>query len=169
VEFAYRADGWQDFYTAVAGASAVLTGLLFVGLSLNLRTIIRSPAHKARAREALAQLLSLLVLAVIVLIPGQSRRILGTELIALGIILLTIVLRLQSQTILRLTARQRYRWIGRFMVENLGIITMPVSGVSLILGRYGGLYWLVPPVAIYFVWSSINAWTLVVQAIEESA
>ena len=54
MEFAYRTDAWHDFYVAVADASAALTGLLFVSLSVNLRKIIKSPAHKARAREALA-------------------------------------------------------------------------------------------------------------------
>jgi modulator of FtsH protease len=96
LEFAYRTDAWHDFYVAVADASAALTGLLFVSLSVNLRTIIKSPAHKARAREALAQMLSLLVPAVIMLLPGQSRQILGAELVVLGTILLTIILTIQS-------------------------------------------------------------------------
>ena len=168
MEFAYRTDAWHDFYVAVADASAALTGLLFVSLCVNLRKIIKSPAHKARARKALAQMLSLLVLAVIMLLPGQSRQILGAELVVLGTILLTIILTIQSGTILRLASSQRYRWFGRVMVEDLGIIAVPIAGVSLMLGRYGGLFWLVPPVPIYFLWSSINTWTLLVQAIEES-
>ena len=36
MEYAYRADAWQALYTAVAGATAALTGLLFIALSLDL-------------------------------------------------------------------------------------------------------------------------------------
>jgi hypothetical protein len=31
----YRPDEWHDFFLTVGGASAVLTGLVFVALSLN--------------------------------------------------------------------------------------------------------------------------------------
>src|SRR3712207_7418971 len=32
----YSPIGWENFFTAVAGAAAALTGLIFVGLSINL-------------------------------------------------------------------------------------------------------------------------------------
>ncbi len=62
MEYAYRADTWQALYAAVAGSAAALTGLLFIGLSLNLRIIVKTPEHTARARETFGGLLSLLVL-----------------------------------------------------------------------------------------------------------
>ena len=43
LEVAYRSDAWQTLFAAVASASAALTGLLFVGLSLNLRKVIGTP------------------------------------------------------------------------------------------------------------------------------
>jgi hypothetical protein len=48
MEYAYRADTWQALYAAVAGSAAALTGLLFIGLSLNLRIIVKTPEHTAR-------------------------------------------------------------------------------------------------------------------------
>src|SRR5207249_7302210 len=78
---AYRSDAWQLLFASVAAASAALTGLLFVGLSMSLRRVVGTPEHLARARESFGQLLSLLVLSVILLIPGQNRLLLGTELI----------------------------------------------------------------------------------------
>ena len=62
MEYAYRADIWQALYAAVAGSAAALTGLLFIGLSLNLRIIVKTLEHTARARETFGGLLSLLVL-----------------------------------------------------------------------------------------------------------
>src|SRR5438093_11922658 len=78
---AYRSDAWQLLFASVAAASAALTGLLFDGLSMNLRRVVGTPEHLARARESFGQLLSLLVLSVVLLIPGQNRLLLCTELI----------------------------------------------------------------------------------------
>jgi hypothetical protein len=52
-------------------------------------------------------------------------------------------------------------------ILHIGALAVPIAGISLMLGRYGGLYWLVVTILIYFLWSAINAWTLVVQAVEK--
>jgi hypothetical protein len=62
-------------------AAAALMGLLFVAASLRITVVTESARHRARAREALGQLLVLVILGVVVLIPGQLRHALGTELI----------------------------------------------------------------------------------------
>src|SRR5947199_9745015 len=95
---AYRSDAWQLLFASVAAASAALTGMLFVGLSMNLRRVVGTPEHLARARESFRQLLSLIVLSVILLIPGQNRFRLGTELIELGAIPACLRLFLHKQT-----------------------------------------------------------------------
>jgi hypothetical protein len=58
-------------YGWVAGAASTLAGLLFVAVTVNLPRILPDAAHVARAREALGGLLSLLVMALLVLIPHQ--------------------------------------------------------------------------------------------------
>jgi len=60
MEYASRVDTWQALYTAVATATAALTGLLFIALSLDLPTVIEVPEYRAGAREALSGLLFLL-------------------------------------------------------------------------------------------------------------
>jgi len=110
---AYRSDAWQLLFASVAAASAALTGLLFVGLSMNLRRVVGTPEHLARARESFGQLLSLLVLSVILLIPGQNRLLLGTELIGLGAILAGVSVFLHRQTFKRIKPGRRTRWGAR--------------------------------------------------------
>ena len=164
---AYRPEAWQVFFTAVATASAALTGLLFVGLSINLRKIIETPEHLARAREVLGQLLGLLVLSIIVLIPGQNRLELGEELIVLGAALAAVSAVLHRQTLRRLESGRRVRWGARVAVFHVGTLAIPIAGITLMMGHFGGMFWLVVTVLMYLLWSTNNAWTLVVQSVEE--
>ena len=168
MEYAYRADAWQALYTAVAGAAAALTGLLFIALSLNLRTIVKIPMYRARARETLGGLLCLLVLSVILLIPGQERHVLGVELIVASVIMLLSGVRLQIQTLGKLPSHRRMRWLLRLVLINTGSTTILIAGISLIVGQFGGLLWLMPTILIYLLWSLNNAWLLVVQVAEEA-
>ncbi len=166
MDIAYRSDAWQVLFGAVSAASAALTGLLFVGLSINLKRIIGTAEHLGRAREVLGQLLSLLVLSIILLIPGQNRPVLGSELIVLGAIIAGVSVFLHTQTIRGIPRGRKARWGARIAIFHIGTVAVPIAGISLLLGRYGGLYWLVVTILIYFNWSTINAWTLVVQAVE---
>ncbi|MGI8549607.1 MAG: hypothetical protein ACR2PL_02255 [Dehalococcoidia bacterium] len=163
MELAYRAEGWQALFSTVAGSSAAMLGLLFVALSLNLRQIMPDPSHAARAREALGGLLVLLVLAVLVLIPGQDPRLLGSELLGLGIVLVALSIRLQGRTLQRLKHGQHGLWAARILPFNLATLAVPIAGGSLLAERFGGLYWLVPTLLIYLLRSVLNTWTLMVQ------
>jgi hypothetical protein len=54
-------DQWHDFFLAQAGAAGVLTGLVFVGVSINLQKIVSEPGSglTGRAAEALIVLVVL--------------------------------------------------------------------------------------------------------------
>jgi hypothetical protein len=164
----YEPGMWATMYGAVAGSAAALTGLLFVALTVNLPRILPEASYVARARRALGGLLSLLVLAVVILIPGQPRAALGIELLCLGAAVGAISGALQGQTIRRLQPGRRIRWAVRMLPVNLGTAAIAVAGVSLIAGGGGGLYWLPATVLVYFLSSILDAWILVVEAAETS-
>ena len=67
---AYRIGDWESFALAQVGASAALLGLVFVGISINLRDIVGSGSLVHRAGEAVILLGSILAVATVVLIPG---------------------------------------------------------------------------------------------------
>lgn len=159
---------WTTMYGAVAGSAATLAGLLFVALTVNLARILPDASHVARAREALGGLLSLLVLAILILIPGQPHAALGGEMLAMAAALAAVSVRLQRETIRRLQPGRRAQWVLRMLPVNLGTAAIAVTGVSLIAGGGGGLYWLVATVLVYFLRSALNTWTLVVEAAETS-
>ena len=163
----YRAEAWQALYTAVASATAALSGLLFLAFSLNLHTIVKVPMHRARAREIFGMTLSLLVLSVLMLIPEQDHRVLGSELIAGSLVLALVAGRFQLRMFRHLAPPLRYRWALRLALLHLGTLSLVVAGISLVIEQFGGLFWLVPTILIYMLWSLTNAWLLVVQASEE--
>src|SRR5215212_12116133 len=67
-------DEWHDFFLATSAAAGVLTGLVFVGVSINLEKIVSQSGSglTGRAAEALILLLAVLTASILLLVPGQS-------------------------------------------------------------------------------------------------
>jgi hypothetical protein len=84
---AYDVAPWADFAVGVAGATAALTGLLFVAVSVNIHRIMQLPNLPGRAGQTLITLITPLLVSVLLLVPDQPRDLLGWELIGLGLIL----------------------------------------------------------------------------------
>ncbi len=78
---------WYEFFLAAAGAAGVLTGLVFVGVSINLDKIMSNPTYglTGRALEALILLLAVLVATILLLVPGQGTVLAGVAVLAVGI------------------------------------------------------------------------------------
>jgi hypothetical protein len=78
---------WQGFYTAVAGLSATLVGLLFVGLGLNPRIISKSgPAGmRVLSAQTFHNFIVLLVVSLMALVPDDSARTLTITLLIVGV------------------------------------------------------------------------------------
>jgi modulator of FtsH protease len=74
--------GWHDFYVATAGATAALLGLLFVGVSINLAALAADERVDLRARtgQAFANLVFVLIIALIMLIPDPDPGTLAASL-----------------------------------------------------------------------------------------
>ena len=77
---------WHDFFLAQAGAAGVLTGLVFVGVSINLEKILSDPTSglAGRAAEALVLLVAVLTASCLLLVPGQGALLVGIEVLAIG-------------------------------------------------------------------------------------
>jgi hypothetical protein len=79
---------WHDFFLAQAAATATLTGLVFVGVSINLQTIVSDPCSglAGRAGQALILLVAVLTVSVLLLVPGQGPGIIGAEILVVGLV-----------------------------------------------------------------------------------
>jgi hypothetical protein len=82
---------WHDLYVMLGTSAAALVGLLFVATSLHLGEVASNPAFRIRAYHLTLYLLTLLVEAVILLVP-QPLLFLGAELFVLNLVGLTFPL-----------------------------------------------------------------------------
>jgi modulator of FtsH protease len=160
---AYQAEAWADFGVAVAGAGAALAGLVFVALSINLERILAGYRLTARAGHTLMLLAAPLVIALLLLIPGQSESALGTELVVLGAVT-GAWLAVLNRPWLRSPEQPLLSWITNSAIPaGLLSVATVVGGLGTITGTLGGLYWLPAGVIAAFVGALLNAWVLLVE------
>ena len=162
------ADQWANFAVLVGGASAALTGLLFVAVSLNLDRIMESALLRAAAAQTLVVLVSPLLISIPIVIPGQTIQLLGLELTAIGILVGLVSLVLQTQNGSE-EERRRVRLYRRVAPNLITTLLILATGVSLVAGRGGGLYWAVPAVLVALIGGVTNAWLIMVRLRREPA
>jgi hypothetical protein len=158
----YDPSGWHDLFVAVAGASAALAGLLFVAISINLRLILSAPVLPVRAASALGALILALVVSILILVPGQSRTVLGAELLVCAVPtwLATTYGYVRAG---RAEQQSRFEYGSDLGIAQLAVVPIIGAGVSLLAGAGGGLYWLVPALIFAFVSAAVKGWVLLVE------
>ena len=161
-------DEWHDFFLATAGAAAVLVGLVFVSLSINLELIMANPTYgwTGRALEALVSLMAILIASILLLVPGQGMVIAGAEVLAVGVVdwvaILTIEL-LQLRNWQSLEPSLRWNFLGRVVTSQVAALTFVSAGVAVVGWGMVGLYLLVAAVILSFVVAVGSAWVLLVE------
>ena len=158
----YQPADWHDLFVASAGAAAALTGLIFVAVSINLAQILADRRLPIRAAETLSILIGLLLLSVFMLVPGQSRVLLGIEIGGLGVVLGTVLLA-QRLRLPRAPGEPRTWSVVPLIVILAATVPMAAAGISVLAHAGGGLYWLVPELLLAFAGAILNAWILLVE------
>jgi hypothetical protein len=161
-------DEWHDFLLAQAGAAGVLTGLVFVAVSINLQTIVSEPGSglPGRAAEALILLVGVLTASVLLLVPGQGQMMVGAEVLGMGLAtwgcVVTIqLLRLRSWAIMRPDLRQAF--VLRVALAQIATLPSVVAGITVLVGGLEGLYWLVAGMVLSTLVALFEAWVLLVE------
>ncbi len=160
---AYNAPEWSDLFVASAGASAALAGLVFVAVSINVERILKFEELPARAQMTVALLLSVVVVSIIGLIPGQSRTALGAELLGEGLIFGAAIAVLSKQSLSKKRVVPGSVLITRQLLIAAGTLPLVIGGVSLLAETGGGLYWTVSGMVFAIVAGVANAWVLLVE------
>jgi hypothetical protein len=153
---AYDPTRWHDFFVMLGGASAALAGLVFVGLSIHARAVAADPLHRRRARSLTAGIVYVTVVSALVLTPGQSLTVLGSELLAGGLVIAGIF----ATPVVLHPDRIKGQLRIRILVAVLACLVSAGAGVSLIAHGGGGLYLLVPSGIVGIVLNVFGAWSL---------
>jgi hypothetical protein len=159
---------WHDFFLATAGAAAVLAGLVFVGVSINLEMIMANPIYglAGRALEALVLLVAVLIVTTLLLVPGQGMVLAGVEVLAVGIAEWAAIIAIQLQQLRNLRSLEtnlRRHFIVRVVLSQVATLPMVAAGIGVLSWGVGGLYLLAAGVMLSFLVAVEASWVLLVE------
>jgi hypothetical protein len=158
---AYSPAAWSELFVASAGASAALTGLLFVAVSVNIERILEFPGLPERALQTLMLLLSAVVISLVGLIPGQGPTALGAELLVASVGFAAAIGWMLTRTVPGAHEHERAALHLAYVLP--GTLSPVIAAVSLLAGAGGGLYWVAAGIVGAILGASVNAWVLMVE------
>ncbi|MGY1709822.1 hypothetical protein ACI8AC_09965 [Geodermatophilus sp. SYSU D00758] len=159
----YLTEPWSDFSVATVGASAALTGLLVVAVSINIDQIRAVDALVGRSLSTMVLFTLPLAVGTLLLVPDQPRTVLGIELVVAGLGTGVGLLAINRPG-RRGELEPRVSWLLLRLVPSLTIgAFLVLAGVSLVAGAGGGLYWVAPAVVEAFLGGLATVWVLLVE------
>jgi hypothetical protein len=155
---------WADFFAAQVGSSAALAGLIFVGVSLNLGKILSAPFLPRRAFLALALLIGIVVVASLMMIPGQTRVVVAVEVFAVGMLAWVggsfVEIRGWRHAA---DGGSRTTYVANALLLQFATVPYLVAAVLVFAGDDTGLYWLAAAVILSTIKAVADAWVLLVE------
>jgi Ca2+/Na+ antiporter len=155
---------WSNFFIAAAGASAALAGLVIVAVSVNIASILKYPHLPARAAAAIGSLILILVASMAALVP-QPARYLGVEILvfAAGCWLLEFQSMRKSVAASREHHRPQSESLWEIATVQVQLLPFLIGAILLMAGRPAGMYWVAAGTIAIFIFSTLNAWVLLVE------
>ena len=149
---------WQEFFVVIAGAAAVLLGLVFVGESIQAAGAAGSGHHWDLAFSSATSLFYALIAALVMLVPEGRPVAQGVMVICFGGLGFG-----SSRGALR-TARSgtwsRPQLIFRFALPLVAMIVLIAAGIGLALGWVPAVWWIAGAALAHIVTGTQNAWDL---------
>ena len=156
-------NGWENFFASELGASATLTGLIFVGVSVNLKKITTRATLTNRALEALVSLVVVLFISSLLLIPGQTFLAIGIEVLLIGLLNWMIVSFLQLYSLCKMQPQYRGQFVPYIVLGQIAALAFVIAGFVLLIFGPAGLYWIVAATLLSFLAAFTDAWVLLIE------
>jgi hypothetical protein len=153
---------WQSHLAIDASAAATLLGLVFVAASINLRSIVVTPALPGRVLEALLQFTQVLFVSMMMTIPNQTSTMLSVEILFVALFswALQVTVFVRHNRFRRGDPR---RWlIYRISQAHLATLPFIIGAVRLWIGRPDAIYWTIPGFFFSFFAGIVNSWVLLI-------
>ncbi len=150
---------WSNFFVAELGAAAALSGLVIVAISINVTRILSHPSLPGRAAETLVTPTGVLVASSYALVPHQPDWLLGSELALTGLVMWIVPTVIQ----IRASGTDKTRLLPRILLTQSSSIPFMATGILMLAGVQGALYWMVPGVIVSLIATVLNAWVLLVE------
>jgi hypothetical protein len=135
---------------------------VFVAVSINVDRILKFPGLPERALATVMLLLSVVLVSLLGLIPGQSRAALAGELLGVGLVFAAVILGLTRRS----TAARDWNRLHAFshwLLVGLGTVPVVLGAISLFADAGGGLYWVAAGIVLATTGPVRNAWVLLVE------
>lgn len=161
MDAAYDPAVWHDFAVALLGATSALLGLVFVVVSLHLKAVVSDSVLRRRAEITLGLFVTALAASAMLLIPGQSRKVLGIELMLIALVYIGF----STLTTIGATRSQRGVSRGRlvrFIFGELSAGLIFVGGLGLVIHALGGDYLVAAGIIAGVLCSMLAIWSLFV-------
>jgi hypothetical protein len=154
---------WDGFFTAEVGAAAALTGLIFVGISINLKRILALPMIANRALQSLLILIAALGILSLLLVPDQSDLLAGVEVMGVTFAMLAVLNGIEIRSWKSIEPKWR-RILAQHTLEiQIPSIFFLVGGALLAGGLPAALNWFVPATLLSFLIGFVEAWVITVE------
>ena len=156
-------NSWENFFLGALSASAALTGLVFVGISINLKKIMESPFLPNHALEALIAFISTLFIAFLILIPQQSFVAYSIEALCVGLLTWILMIFLHKDTLRKAPTLYRVPLVRQFAIYHLAALSFVIAGTSFLIWGALGFYWIVAATLLSYSAAFLDTWLLVVE------
>ena len=157
----YRPDQWHDFFIMVGGGAAVLTGLVFVAMSLNVNVITQDATHRYRAIGTLTGITAAFVICSLALMGGQDHYAVGLEWFVVAAIAAGVYVYGYVQAI-RLGGSVVWLRLNRVVSGAACYLVEVIGAALLIAGQIAGLYVAAVAMIIRLAFMVSGAWLLIV-------
>jgi len=159
---------WVPFFTAAAGASAALVGLLIVAMSVNVEAIVAIPSMPSRAAATISSLTVVVVMSVFGLVPAIGVLWFGVVVVVCtlgaGAFAVDAARRLLKDTRGHAEVVHPAERLGRPFAAVLPLVVTLLAGVLLLLGlATAGLVLIAVGFALVFIIAVVNTWVILIE------